>query len=249
MEEKKTIKRNHGKVWLVAYINRSFIDKVHNELIQYDYDDIEVYIPTVKVLRKTFKGKQLFEFIPLLFNYGFFKVPYQFACSAEALMEMRNRISAIYGWVKDPAITLKDADLNLNLNNDNFPDAKPQAALASDDEVARMVKASEEVGIFSAEDLSRLKPGQYIKLEGYPFDNMPAEIIKINPKKKEVKVKLLLDTLIKEVTVSFDNVFYSIYKNYDEFENNLSSDEMNERFGENTIDNIILDKNFMDYGE
>lgn len=249
MEEKKIIKRNHEKVWLIAYINRSFIDNVSKELIQYDYDDIEAYIPTVRVLRKTFKGQQLFEFVPLLFNYGFFKVPYQLACSAEHLMEMRNRITAIYAWVKDPAITLLNDDPGLTYDNLNFLNAKPKAAIATDKEVARMIKATDSMSIFSAEDLARFKPGQYIKLEGYPFDNMPAEIIKINHKKREVKVKLLMDAIVKEVTVSFDNVFYSIYKNYEESENNISSDEMNQRFGENAIDNIILDKNFMDYGE
>lgn len=249
MEEKKTIKRNHSKVWLIAYINRSFIDSVTRELIQYDYDDIEAYIPTVRVLRKTFKGQRMFEFVPLLFNYGFFKVPYQLACSAEALLELRSRITAIYGWVKDPTVTLLNDGPGLRFDNENFINAKPKAAVATDKEVARMIKASESMSIFSAEDLARFKPGQYIKLEGYPFDNMPAEIVKINPKKREVKVKLLMDAIVKEVTVSFDNVFYSIYKNYDEYENNLSSDEMNEKFGENAIDNIILDKNFMDYGE
>lgn len=247
--EEKEINKKKPDVWLIAYINRSFIDIVKRELIQYDYVGVEAYIPTVKVLRKTFKGQQLFEFVPLLFNYGFFKVPYELACCTESLSEMRNRITAIYAWVKDPTDMMKYEDPGLTYGNSNFINAKPRAAIATDAEVARMVRAADMMSIHSAEDLARFKPGQYIKLEGYPFDDMPAEIITINLKKREVKVKLLIEAIVKEITVSFDNVFYSIYKNYDETDNTISSDELAEKFGENAVDNMILKQNFGDYGE
>jgi len=91
-------------------------------------------------------------------------------------------------------------------------------------------------------DLERIKPGQYVKLEGYPFDNMPAEVVSINHKRKEVKVKLLMDSIIQDVTVSFENVFYSIYKNFDEENREKSIDDLNNRFGENAIQHLIIKK-------
>lgn len=241
--EKKVVNKKQEKIWLIAYINRTFIDIIEREIIEYGFD-VEVYVPTVKVLRKTFKGQRLFEFVPMLFNYGFFKVNYKDACSAEYLNLLRNRITAIYGWVKDPAYTMLQEDQDLKLKKEGFINAKPQAAIATDKEVVRMVKQSKELSIFSAEDIGRLNVGDYIKLEGYPFDNMPAEILHINTKKKEVKVRLLMDTIVKDVLVSFDNVFYSIYKNYNEAGNHISTDELSSKYGENALDNIILNKTY-----
>lgn len=226
------------KIWAVAYINRKFIDTVEEEIELYDYD-VEAYIPTVKVLTKKFKGKNLFEFVPLLFNYGFFKVSHNDACNPDFLMTLRHRITCIYAWVKDPA-ALVDSDPRLNISNENFDNAIPRAAIATDEEVAAMVDASDANSIFTQEDLKRIQPGEYIVLEGYPFEGMPAEIIKIDHNKKEVTVKLLIDQISKNMRVSFDNVFYSIYKNYDEQGREKSTDEIKERFGENAVGHITF---------
>lgn len=212
-----------GDVWCIAYINRNFIDRVSEELEEYDYDMVEAYIPTVKILKKKFKNKQEFEEIPLLFNYGFFKIPYEYACNEEWLSILRQRITAIYGWVKDTSRVIKEKPILLDKNGDpDDPNNKhiliekvPRAAVATDAEVADMVKAAMEQNIFSKEDIENLSPGQYIVLKGYPFDDLPAEVVSVNSKKKEIKVKLLLEDAMTEVKVSFENVFYTIYNSFD----------------------------------
>lgn len=229
--------RKPDKVWAIAYINRSFIPLVEEEIKRYNYKEVEIYIPTVKILRKQFKGKNMFEMVPLLFNYGFFKLPWDMACNAEKLLELRHRISCIHGWVRDPSSDLVN-NFSMRGDNDNFRQALPRTAIATDEEVARMTKASQGMSIYCEEDLKRLKTGEYIKLEGYPFEGMPAEILNINHKKKEVRVKLLMDAIVKEIKVSFDNVFYTIYKDFEEESREVSSDELKEKYGENTIDHI-----------
>lgn len=216
-----------NKIWLIAYINRSFIKNVEIELKQYGYTDIEAYIPTINILKKQFKGKQLYEVVPLLFNYGFFKVPLKDAQNPEYLMTLRHRITCIYGWVKDPCRTMRSSP-RLRTDNDNFSNSLPKVAIASDKEIANLIKSSKEMGTYSSEDISRLKKGDYIKLEGYPFDGIPAEIVEIKSKKKEVIVKLLIESVVREVTVSFDNIFYTIYKDYDETPHNRSIDSMSQ---------------------
>lgn len=240
---------NKKQVWLIAYVNRKHIEVVQSELIEYGYKEVEAYIPTIKVLRKKFKGKNCFEFIPLLFNYGFFKVPYESACNSEYLSELRQRITCIYGWVKDP-IKEMQKDRHLKASNTNLSNAIPRAAVATDKEIQEMVKTSGDMGIYTQEDLKRIGPGDYIKLEGYPFEGMPAEVVSINHKKGEVSVKLLIDSFItgKEIKVSFDNVFYTVYKDYRENGRESSSDELNERYGANTID-YIINKRSMQHGE
>lgn len=226
------------KVWVIAYINRDYINVANEEIEMYNYENVEAYIPTVRVLKKQFKGKNLFEFVPLLFNYGFFKIPYSDACDPEFLLTLRHRITCIYGWVKDPARAV--TEFNLMADNQDPVRALPKAAIATDGEVARLVKASKSMSIYTEKDLEQFKPGDFIKLEGYPFEGMPAQIIRINKKKGEVKVKLMIDEIVKEVTVSFENVFYTIYKNFNENSREASTDEMKDRLGENSIDHITF---------
>lgn len=216
---------NINYCWCIAYINRDFIQRTEKELKRYNYD-IETYIPTVRVIKKKFKNKDMFELVPLLFNYGFFRIPFEDACNPEYLMILRSRITCIYGWVKDPAHTVRN-DTKLRSNNKESGTAMPASALATDREIADLIKQSGNLNIYSSDELSRFKKGDYINLKGYPFDDMPAEIIHINHKKREVKVSLLIAQLTKEVTVSFDNIFYTIYKGFDEsLSNGLNIDEL-----------------------
>src|SRR5882757_7780452 len=99
---------NNYYSWVVAYIDSTFISSVEKELSKFEiYREIEAYIPTVKVLKKTFKGKQTWEEVPLLFNYGFFKIPRKFAVHHKFLEDLKNNISCIYAWVKDPVKVVK----------------------------------------------------------------------------------------------------------------------------------------------
>lgn len=212
--KRKPVKKESKFIWAIAYINRDFLNVVEAELGRYGYD-VEAYIPTVKVLKKQFKGKNVFEFVPLYFNYGFFKVSYEDACNPEFLLQLRSRISCIYGWVKDPANNIKK-NISLRADNKESPRALPGSAFATDREISDMIKTGENLNVYSSDELSRFNPGDYIKLKGYPFDDIPCEILEINLNKKEIKVELLLDAIVKEVTVSFENVFYTVYQGYDE---------------------------------
>jgi transcription antitermination factor NusG len=245
MAKKRIKKSDRTKyIWCIAYINRDFIENTKDELKRYDYD-VEAYIPTVRVLKKKFKGKNLFEFIPMLFNYGFFKVKYEDACNPDFLMELRSRISSIYGWVKDPAKTIHKPIIR---SKDSHK-ALPASAFASDKEIADLVENSKDINIYSAEDINNLEIGSYIQLKGYPFENMPAEILEINKNKKEIRVSLLLDALVKEITVSFENVFYSIYQGYDDsLSKDMNLDELNSR-GNNSKDKLMFKTNFYEETE
>jgi transcription antitermination factor NusG len=228
---------NTDTVWCIAYINRDHIKIVEEELDKYNYN-VTAYIPTVKILKKKFKGQNIFENVPLLFNYGFFKIDYEDAVRPSFLLELRNRITCIYGWVKDPTRAINGSPRLSMTNSDTFSGV-PVTALATDKEISRLIKKSKKLGIYSAEDISKLSPGDYIKLKGYPFDNMPAEIISINVKKGSVKVSLLMDSMIKEATVSFENVFYTVYQGLNENSREKSYDESSEKYGPNSIDKML----------
>ena len=169
-------------VWLVAYINKDYISSLVKELTKNNqYSSIEFYIPTIKILKKQFKGKDIFDEVPFLFNYGFFKVPYPYAISPELLLKLREDISCIHSWVKDPAkVVGTKATSKLIHEGSGVP-----IATATEEEISKLVKSATINDIYSSQDIDNLKPGELITLVGYPFEGMEAEVVSIHKKKRQ----------------------------------------------------------------
>lgn len=211
-------------IYLVAYIDGSKVESLQTELAKYpEYVmDIEAHVPRVKVLKKKFKGKEYFDTVPLLFNYGFIGVPLNWAINSDILMQIRDRITCISHWVTDPARNPRKkavtAQERPHFQNEikEFKRLIPYAYV-DEEEVKRMIKTANQESIHSNEDVNKLVIGDIINLMGYPFEGMLAVVKSINKRNKTVIVSIgLLDTE-KEISVSFDNVIYSIYRgSYDE---------------------------------
>jgi len=217
-------KNKPDHVWVVAYIDRDHINHVETDLIKYGLPSIKVFIPTVRLLKKQFKNKNIYEYVPLLFNYGFFQIPYDKACDYDFLKKMRENVPAIYAWVTDTMALIKKKP---NLRTDNKKGIL-QVAIARDEELAGLIKMGNELSVFSDSILSKLELGAFITLRGYPYEGMPAEIIAINKKKEEIKVRLLLETMMVEAMVSFENIFYTVYNDYSDDLKEKSLDEISE---------------------
>ena len=177
----------------------------------------ELGIPTVVVLRKRFKNKEFFERVPLMFNYGFIKLPNKVAKNRDRLIKIKDRIPGIFSWMFKSGY------------NDYAVEHVPESI------VIRLMRLGDNLSIFSKGDLERVKKGDLITLKGYPFDGLPAEIINIDHKARKVRVNLFIMEAFREVTVSFDNVFYSIYKDFDEALSNNSIDGIEAQY-KNALD-------------
>lgn len=199
-------------IWVVAYINADLIKTLKRDISQNpDYRGvIEASIPTVRVLKKQIKGKNQFDEVPLLFNYGFFRVPLNWAINQDIMTNIKNDIGCISNWVvettrKSPSKrNLKDNSLEL-LSHVKY-------SYIRGTEVRRLNEIAKSQSIHSDEDIEGIIPGSIITLVGYPFDGMEAEIISVDKAKGSVRVKLFMFSEEKDVTVSLDNVLYTIYK-------------------------------------
>lgn len=235
-----------NEVWCIAYIRKKFIEQIPEDLTLHGLTDIEVYVPTVKVFKKLFKGRSQFDDVPLLFNYGFFKLPYHKACRVQYLAELRNQITAIHGWVKDPIKRIEN--LIKNKEESEFRLSLLEVATASDKEIANLVRSSNNNSIFNKDVIERITPGDKVFLSGYPFDDLPAEIISINHKLQTIKVKLLIENGMGELSVGFDNVFYTVYNAYSNNEaENISIDELRDT-GSKLLDKIYAKVSY-DYND
>jgi hypothetical protein len=206
-------------VWLIAYIDAEHMLQANKYLRRFsEYDEIKVYIPKVKILKKTFKNENIFEKIPLFFNYGFFRIPRKLLKNPEFFLEMKERLPVLYAWVKDPAngFALSPLIPVIEPSEDDKKE-KPKKryfhiAVATKREIRVMRNEEEKNNIFDGKELKNAEPGQVITLKGYPWEDMEAKILEIDHKKREIKVELAVGGFEREVTVAFDNVFYSIYR-------------------------------------
>lgn len=226
-------------IWVIAYINRDYVHRVETDLLKHGFGAIRVYIPTVRILKKQFKNKNIYDYVPLLFNYGFFQIPYNKACDVEFLKNLKEKIPAIYSWVVDPIKVLNSKPrLRIdNKNNKRIIEDIPKVATAREEEIVNLLKAAENMSVFSDKIVDKLEIGSFITLQGYPYEGMPAEIVEINKKQKCVKVRLLLETMITTATVSFENIFYTVYSDFDKSHREDSLDRINE-VGKRNLDKI-----------
>lgn len=197
-------------VWIVAIIDFKYIDNLFEDLFKMTkYKVVESYIPTMKVLHKQVKGKKYYKDIPLLLNYGFFKVPRYFIPNPHFLNTMKNDVRCIYNWLIDPVAVSKDGPLKFLSN-------PMKVALAEGVDIARIRDHENLKTIYTEKDLNTLYEGQQIVLQCYPFEGLPARILHINRDRKKVEVKLLLETPLSKqskIQVSFENIFFTKYAN------------------------------------
>ena len=200
--------------WCICYIR---VDRLHTlsyDLRKYEkYKTVKAFIPKIRILRKKFKGKNHYEEVPLLLNYGFFKVPKYFIPNPHFLDEMKKDIESIFSWLKNPSAPGK-RDYLLHYRPGALYNPS-KVAIALEHEIKNMEKSQINKSIYTKDDIKTLYKGKIITLHGYPFDDLDAEVLSIDEARKEVKVKLLLGDSLSRAIVSFDNIFYTVYnENY-----------------------------------
>lgn len=226
--------------YVVAYIDSAFLPILNAQLSKYkEFKQVEPYIPTVRVLKKKFKGKEQFEEVPLLFHYGFFKIPRALAIHAHFLDSLREKINCIYSWVKDPSKGVHKSIVPKEESRGKLDDTHVPIATATSKEISNLIRATINIGAHGPDDLNMLKKGDFITLRGYPYEGVPAEFIELHEKKRKVKVRIIMFSQTREIEVSYDNVFFTLYQNENYNENKLadvSIDDMNSR---NTLDKLM----------
>lgn len=204
--------------WVIAYVNVALLNKLPTDLKKNQYyDEILPHIPIIRILKKQFKGKEFFDEVPLLFNYGFFRIPIGLAINTDLMIKLKEDISCISGWVRDNCKVHGSREEEPN-KNWVYSDSNVAFATVNENDVFELVRKAREDSIFSSDDIDKVKEGSVIFLMGYPFEGMQAKVVSIDRKAKKIKVLLGLDLEDgefdengREMTVHFENVFYSIY--------------------------------------
>jgi len=209
--------------WVIAFIDHKKRGTIARDFskLQIEY---EIGIPVIRILRKRFKNKQHFDTVPLMFNYGFIRLPRHILKSRERLMDIKDKVAGVYNWMyKKPG-------------EDKFV-----VETVSEKKVKELLQRSEDLSIFSGSEMNRFKKGDFIILRGYPFEGLKAEIQYINHQTRRITVNIFIMSCTREVEVNYENVFYSVYENFDESVSATSLDEIESRY-KNSFDRLQYKK-------
>ena len=208
------MKKSTPYSYCIFYIERKYSHRINQELKEKGYDQLKAIIPTVNVLKKTIKGKMVFEEVPVLFNYGFMRMPTEFAFSRPFLNKLKRNISGIRTWLKNTE-TMHQRKKKARIDNSEDFDDFSLVATCSRKDVRRFKRMAKENKKFSVDDLMNVSIGDYIVLKGYPYEGIDATVLEVDYINKMVKMLLYPEMGRMEIWLPFDNVIYSVYQNYD----------------------------------
>ncbi|MDY0200597.1 MAG: hypothetical protein RBR40_06380 [Tenuifilaceae bacterium] len=166
------------------------------------YPGIKIIVPRVKTLKQTLLNKEIYDYKPLMFNYGFIMIPKVLSYSREALNTITLVSRVISGFVFRRPNDLLEERLS---RGEEIHHKQCLLEEVKSKEVFRLLAIAKTLDVYHATE--NLSIGSYIVLKGYPFNGLGAEILA--KQSNHIKVRLLdSDTT---VSVKNDNVYYSPY--------------------------------------
>lgn len=202
-------------VYCIFYLEKKYFHNTQKQLQEAGFHKLKAIIPMVKILKKTIKGKMQFVEEPVLFNYGFIKMPSEFAYDRQFLNKVKKSIPGIHHWLRDTD-TLHPKKKRRRIDNAEDWDDFSLVATCPRKDVRRFLKISRENHQYSLDDFVKVTPGTFVQLKGYPYDGMNATVKKVDHTTRTVELDMV--TLMGgslTLTLPFDNVIYSVYKDYD----------------------------------
>lgn len=232
-------------VYCIFYLEKKYYLDVDVQLKKAGFHKLKAIVPMVKILKKTIKGKMQFVEEPVLFNYGFIKMPSEFAYDRNFLNRVKKAVPGIHHWLRDTD-TLHPKKKKARIDNaEDFDDFSLVATCPRAD-VRRFLKISRENQQYSLDDFVRIQEGTFVQLKGYPYEGMSAKVKKVDHNTRTVELDMV--TLMGgslTLTLPFDNVIYSVYRNYDENVLYASFLDMNPNdITEEGIENVLSRKQY-----
>lgn len=201
--------------YCIFYLETKYYKDINDRLRELGFSKgIKAIIPILKILKSTKRGKMLFEEVPILFNYGFLRIPTKMAFDRNFMNKLKRQVPGIRGWLKDNEPMFPKKKKRRIDNADDWDDFSKVATVPRK-EVVRFKRLAKRNKSYSVEELMSLKIGDYIILQNYPFEGIEATIENIDYNERTVEVLMYPETGKLEIKLPFEDIFYTIYKNYD----------------------------------
>lgn len=217
---------------------------INQDLVCKGYKNVKAYVPTVSILKSSRAGKDTYDEVPLLFNYGFIRMSTKKAYDRQYLRKLKRDIPGIMGWLYSLE-TMHNRKKRIRIDESELFDDFSMVASISKKQFKYYKELSKRNHIYSANDIVGLKIGDYITLRRYPFDGIGAIIEEVNLLTKEVTVKIFPGKNSLVLSLPIDNILYSIYSDYDEDKLKTSNIEFDiNQIPDNAVDELLTLKQF-----
>ena len=180
---------------MIIYIDRNKFLDTDIEKVEKEYG-IEIVVPVTRVLKGKHRGRNNYEDVPYLFNFGFLRVPKFRRYDIDYLVKLKREIPLLLGFLRDT--TLPSQGFNF--------------AMISSREVNRIIRDAGQSSIYSEHQEENIKIGNSIKLSGYPFEGLYGVVEKINKEKQNMVISIEISNGAPlKITVPFFNIYYTMY--------------------------------------
>lgn len=180
---------------MIIYIDRNKFLDTDIEKVEKEYG-IEIVVPVTRVLKGKHRGRNNYEDVPYLFNFGFLRVPKFRRYDIDYLVKLKREIPLLLGFLRDT--TLPSHGFNF--------------AMISSREVNRIIRDAGQSSIYSEHQEENIKIGDSIKLSGYPFEGLYGVVEKINKEKQNMVISIEISNGAPlKITVPFFNIYYTMY--------------------------------------
>ena len=142
--------RSHRFKYCIIYLEDKYYETINSDLEKRGYDDIKAIVPTVTILKgSTSRGKLIYKKEPILFNFGFLKMPSKKAVDRNFLRLLTRNIRGIRGFLKDTLTLHNRKKKRARIENIDIWDDFSIVATCTRKDVRRFLKIQKENKRFS----------------------------------------------------------------------------------------------------
>lgn len=202
--------------YCVFYLEEKYYKDINKDLKDNGYKHVKAIIPTVKFIdHQSSRGRYVDVEVPILFNYGFMRVPTDKVFNRQYMTKLRRSIPGIRGWLKNTEPLHRSRGKKPRIDNLEVFDDFSQIARVSKKEVKRFLDISKENSRLKFEDITAIHVDDFITLRHYPYIGVDAIIKDIDWENQRVKLLTYPQTYRITSWLPMELVIYSVYEDFD----------------------------------
>lgn len=210
------MKKKTPYVYTICRIDTKDWRNINHELVEHGYKDIKCFVPTLTMVKKTYRGqKKEVEEVPMLFNYGFIRMRSEVAYNRNFLFHLKREIPGIVSFLKSlDSMHVKKKRRRVD-NAEDWDDFS-KVATVTKKEFRHYMRLSGANQVFSLDEVM-VNVGDFVVMRGYPLDGMPAKVLDFNYPNKTAIVEIYPgEGSVLSMQIPLENILYSPYEHYQE---------------------------------
>jgi len=206
----------------IIRIQSAALDQIPTDtrrLASMGFKGIAFKIPQVRVLKRSMHNEDVFEYKPILFNYGFLEIPLEYLRNPTTLNKIRQASVVISGWFYRKPAELEEERRREEGANSGDGDCTMEGYVPhlvktiKQEQLDLLYEEAKKLDVYDGSD--KLQVGTFVVLEKYPFNGLSAQVLR---KKTNGKVQVeLLETGL-HIWLDVGSILYTPYTEQDSYQ-------------------------------